>query len=294
MKRVLIAMTLLAMCCGSAFAGVGLEPASGYVHLPDAQVVKTGSIEGFAAYLTTHGTNELGRLTTQAVICDGNGYTLGAVGGIGKGLELGVGYTNIDKAIGTANAFAVAAKWKFVERPESGLAVALGASYRNWNADMHITEPFSDVITIDLPAVTSVYVALDKAFKPSVGSQCIVSGTIGVIYDNYSSSHQSTLSGNPFSGFDVPVSLDGVVASDSFVSPFIGLRADAPKWSVLGEFRPALEKSGFSYQSILWSLAVSGKIGESSTASVGVSTFNLPYTRSTPAFFFELTHKFGR
>lgn len=293
MKRTLIAMMLVAMC-GSAFAAVGLEPASGYVHLPDAQVVKAGSIEGFAAYLTTHGTNELGRVTTFEAACDGNGYTVGAVGGIGKGLELGVGYTNIDKAIGTANAFAVAAKWKFVERPESGLAVALGASYRNWNSDMHIGLPSDDVLALDLPAVTSFYVAADKAFKPSAGSQCLVSGTIGLTYDSYSSSHLSSLGGGPFSGFDVPISPEGVVASDSFVSPFIGIRADAPKWSVLGEFRPALENGGFSYQSILWSLAVRGQIGESSSASIGVSTFNLPYTRSTPAFFLELTHSFGR
>ncbi len=292
MIKVLLATLIVAMCCTGALASVGLEPASGYVHLPDAQVVQAGNIEGFAGYVSTRGTNELGRAIIPP-ICDGNGYTLGAVGGLGRKLELGVGFTSIDKDAGNADAFGVAAKWRFFDRPESGWALALGASYRNWNTDMQVSQ-FGDVISLDLPAVTSIYLAADKTFRPCTGSVQRVIGTIGVVYDDYSSSHLSSEGDFPFSAYDVPISESGCVAGDSFVSPFIGARVEAAKWSLLGEFRPKLETDGFSYQSILWSLAVNARIGDSTSATAGVSTFNLPYTRSDPAFFFEITHRFGK
>lgn len=293
MGKILIALLLVAVWCSGAAAAVSLEPASGYVHLPDAQVASRGAIEAFAAYVTAEGTNELGRAMTMGFPCHGNGFTIGAVGGIGQNVELGVAYTSISKSIGDANAFAVAAKWQFYSNAASGLAAAVGGSWRNWNADMD-RETAIDVIHLDLPTVTSAYLALDKTWRPASASICSVSGTVGVAWDNFGDTQQTSDSGSPFGGTDVPISPTGVVASDSFVSPFIGIRVDAPKWSVLGEFRPALECGGFDYQSVLWSFAVRGQVAPSTALTMGVSTWNLPYSDSDPAFFLEVSHCFGK
>ena len=291
MTKVFLAALIVSMSCASAPASVGLEPASGYVHLPDAQVVGAGGIEGFAAYVTAHGTNELSRLSAP-IPCDGNGFTLGAVGGLGKNAELGVSYLSIDKSSGNANAFTAAAKWRFVDRADSGLGVAIGASYRTWNSSMRVAGDMTE-IGLELPEVWSVYLVADKTYKPCAGSVKSVAGTIGVAYDSFSSAQQSYDVIAPW-GPNIPIGYDGIVWGDSFVSPFVAARAAFTKWSVLGEFRPRLETDGFSYQSTLWSLAVSAKFSEATSATAGVSTMNLPYTRSDPAFFFEITHRFGK
>lgn len=293
MIRLLLAALILAMCCTGALASVGLEPASGYVHLPDAQVVPAGRIVGYAGYVSTKGTNELGRVNTMMVPCDGNGFAVGAIGGLGKGMELGAGITGVDKSVGRAGAFAAAFKWR-LSGEKAGYRVALGATYRRWNTDMAIAEPPSNVISLDLPAITSVYLVADKDFTPCAGSIKAVTGTLGVIYESYSSSHLSNELDLPFFNPSIPVSLSGCVSGDSFVSPFIGVRVEAAKWGILGEFRPKLEADRFSYQSALWSIAVNRRIGESAIATAGVSTYNLPYTVADPAFFFEVAYQFGK
>lgn len=294
MSKIVVALALMALCCAAASASVGLEPASGYIHTPNAQVVSTGSIVGYASYVGTEGSNELGRLTSLPVPCHGNGYTVGAVGGIGGKAELGVSFTSIDKSLGNASAFAVAGKWQILNEAKSGWNLAVGASYNNWTTDMKITDPLLDVVSFDLPAVTSVYVAADKSSTPTCGGIKLVKGTIGLEYVNFSSSQLSNTSTNPFFGPGIPISPLGRVEGDSFISPFIGARADFGKWSLLGEFRPELETNGFNYQSTLWSVAAQARIGGSTLATAGVSTFNLPYTNTDPAFFFEVSQKFGK
>ena len=98
-----------------------------------------------------------------------------------------------------------------------------------------------DTINVDLPSVVSAYLALDKAWGSAGDADWRWTTTVGLIYDHYTSSSQTFQSGAPFvvpPGF--PVSSTGVIASEDFFKPFIGVKATNGEWSVLGEYKPRL------------------------------------------------------
>ena len=128
MLRSIVVIALVLGLCGAAFAVPSLNVASGGVQLPDASVAPKGAIEVSAAYVRSEGTNDLVPELNGG--CNGNGYNARVLGGIFNRVELGAGYLGINKEIGEANAWTVAAKWKIIDKPDAGLGLALGAAYR--------------------------------------------------------------------------------------------------------------------------------------------------------------------
>ena len=183
---------------------------------------------------------------------------------------------------------------KLYENPDYELAVSAAALYRNWSSNLALNVP-GDTINVDLPSVVSAYLALDKAWGSAGDADWRWTTTVGLIYDHYTSSSQTFQSGAPFAvppGF--PVSSTGVIASEDFFKPFIGVKATNGEWSVLGEYKPRLQWGNFNYATEVWSLAVRKELTVNWAATAGVTNFNLPYTDSDPGFFLDVSYKFGK
>ena len=299
-RKLLMTALVLGLCCPAVMGAQTLNSASGYVQLPDADVQSRGTVDLSAAYVRSEGTNELSELFPELeppMPCDGNGWNVRALGGLWDRFEIGGGYLQIDKELGDAKAWSVAAKYKVYENCAKDAAIAVGASYRDWDSNMAVIVSdgyYEDTLDVELPQVFSAYLAWDKRWVEADESNWGVKTTIGVMYDRYTSSQQKTAF--PFlvvpPGY--PVSRTGVVAADSFVSPFFGVKLDKGGWNLMAEFKPRLRKDRFFYAKDIWSVAVGKDFGSSLSAKAGVTNFNLPYTDSDPGFFFDLSYRFGK
>jgi hypothetical protein len=150
---------------------------------------------------------------------------------------------------------------------------------------------------IDLPSVFSVYLAADKGWGAVAGSPWSWVTTVGVVYDRYSSSQQEMAVGpTALAGVVNPlaITIDGTVTAESFVRPFLGVQASKGEWSVLADLKPRLRKSGFTYQSEAWSLAVRKTLPNQLEVTAGLTIFNLPYTDSNPGIFVDLSYRFNK
>lgn len=281
-RRLLVSALLLAAACSGAMAVQTLNSASGYVLLPDANVLAAKAVQLSAAYTATEGTSELNKLGA-VMACHGRGFNLRAIAGLGDKAEVGVGWQNVHKSSGDANAFTIAAKARLMEKPEEGLTLAGGLLYRAWNTNMTIHG-----FDADFPNVTTLYLVLDKSFPSAGESGWVCSGSIGLMYDHFTSAQQSlgietVVSRLPIDGFDT-------VRAQGFVSPFIGARATKAGLTILGEYKPQLKKEGFFYQSATWSLAARKEIKPGVTATAGFTNFNIPYTDADTGWFVDISY----
>ncbi len=259
-----------------------LNSASGYVLLPDASVMAAKNTQLSAGYVATEGTSELSKLA-PIMPCHGRGFNLRAITGIGGQVEAGLGWQNVHKRSGDANAFTLAAKARIMERPGSGLTLAGGVLYRSWNTDMKVR--FFDA---DFPNQTQLYLVLDKSCPGGGESRWTFGGSIGLMYDHFASASQQfaveeTVSRLPVSGL-------GTIKAQDFIEPFIGARASRGGLTILGEYKPQLKKDGFFYQSATWALAARKDIKPGVTATAGFMNFNIPYTDADTGWFIDISY----
>jgi len=294
-RRALALAAAALLCCTAAFAAQTVNSASGYAQAPNAKVLAQGTVEVSGAYVRSEGSNELLKLLPSP--CDGNGFNLRASAGVSDRVEVGLGYLGINKDIGDAHAFTVAGKVSLYQKPESKLAISAGAAYRHWSCDMVAPLPFDGGLDIGLPSVFSMYLVADKGWDAVAGSPWSWVTTVGVVYDSYSSSQQGM---GILAAVAAPegavIILDGntEIPRETFVRPFLAVEASKGDWSVLADFKPRLRKSGFTYQSEAWSLAVRKTLPNELTVTAGVTNFNLPYTDSNPGVFVDLSYKFNK
>mgnify|MGYP001140059873 CR=1 FL=1 len=293
LMKVMVAALTLAVCITAAAAAPTLNNASGYVQLPDAAVAEKGQYILSAAYVESEGDNELSVLG-PALPCTGEGYNLRVLTGLGENSELGVGFLNIDKDSGDASAVTVAAKYVIFTKPESKMALAVGASYRDWSADIEMEQAL-DILEVELPQVTSIYLVLDKEWDAAPEQEWVFTTSLGVSWDHYSDSNQEWDSGAPFIvPDDVPIDSPGEVEGDSFISPFLAVKAVNGDWTLMGEYKPRLDEDGFNYASEIWSLAVAKQCKSNWAVTAGITNFNMPYTDSDADWFVDISYAFGR
>jgi len=284
------------LCCTAAFAAQTINSASGYAQAPDAKVLPQGTVEVSGSYVRSAGINDLVNSIALPPPCDGNGFNLRALAGVSDRVEIGLGYLGINKEIGDAHAFTVSGKVSLYQKPESKLAISMGAAYRNWSCDMRTTIVVY-TLDMDLPSVFSVYLAADKRWGAVAGSPWSWVTTVGVVYDRYSSSEQGMggADGLNLAGAVTQIIItDGNVPAESFVQPFLGVQASKGEWSVLADFKPRLRKNSFNYQSEAWSLAVRKTLPNKLEVTAGLTNFNLPYTDSNPGIFVDLSYRFNK
>lgn len=280
-KRSAVTLLLALACCTGAVATQNLDSASGYVLMPDAFVAPVGEWELSAAYVVPRGKSELSKLE-GGFVCDGNGFNLRALYGIAPKTEAAIGWQSISKDSGDASAFTVAAKTNLMSNMSTALAA--GLIYRAWNADMQVVNPFFATVDADLPNVLTFYVVLDKTWILSAGS---TKASIGLAWDSYSETSQDT-GGAPIVPFG-PVSTDGTIDSTSFLKPFFGLSTTTSGWTVMFDYKLRSESGGFTYQDTFWSLSARRDLSANLTGTIGMMTWNIPYTESAPGFFIDLT-----
>jgi hypothetical protein len=272
---------LLIIACGGAMAAQNLNSASGYVLTPDASIAPMGQWQFSGAYVVPRGTSELSKI--QGLFpCDGTGFNLRALYGIGEKTEAGIGIQNIDKDAGDASSLTVAAKMSLLDRAEGGTGLAAGISYRSWGADMSI-EAGGFTLDADMPNVLSLYVVLDREWKVQENTW---SAGVGLAYDTYTSTSQE---GTPLMEAWGPVDENGNIDSKGFLRPFIGASLTTGEWTFLFDYKTDAKSGGFKYQDTFWSIAARRAVSDGLTATAGFTTSNIPYTDSDPGFFIDLT-----
>jgi hypothetical protein len=315
-----LVVIMLAIAFTSAYADT-LNVGSGYVLLPDASTLGKGQLQVSASYVRSQGESELRHVGNIPMVCSGNGYNVRALAGLSNNLELGVGYLNIHKKAGDAHAWTTSAKMKLGQ--VAGLNVAVGASYRQWKSDMAVgvncaschgfgiksqasVGPMakSDIPYYDLqlPKVTSAYLALDKVWaKPDrFGWSWKMTG--GLAYDHYTATRQEYhedifIDPNiPELAASSPVKFDFhdmLFSKNDFVRPFVGFEGTKEGLSVVGEYKWKETDDNLTYLGEQWSLALRKEVCPDWKISAGVTNFNVPYTRSHGAFFLDVTRSFG-
>jgi len=294
MARLIVVM--LAMVCAlvvpaSAFPVLG--SGTGYVYLPNAQVVAAHTGEVTAAYVHTNGENDLSGLADGGFICKGNSYSLGARIGLAEGkAELGIGVQRVNKSYGDATIYSIAGKYKFYDNSKAGLSSALGVGYSNRSTDMTLTV-FGGTLKEELPNTTSVYLTVDKTWPENASG---VSGvvTIGANYTNFSSTRQVASTGTVGVPGGFPIDADGNVESQGFVRPLVGVKVSKQDWDFLAEYTPAMSKGGLHYQDKLWSAAVRKAVKPNLILTAGLTTFNLPFASSDTGYFLSAAYAFGK
>jgi hypothetical protein len=285
---------VIIMACAIATAEPTLNAASGCVQLPNAEVAKAGGINVAVDFINSTGINELSQLGFYAP-CQGNGFNARTTVGFGSSLEVGLGYLGVFKEIGTANALTVGAKYKFYEDPGNSLSFAIGATYRDWDADMSVFEMYS-FIDFNLPTVTSAYIAMDKTFGVPADCEYTTVVTLGLMFDHYAAAQQ-TIKYMPIgvqSTRAYAIDEGGEVENAEFFSPFIAFKTTNGNWSLKGEYKPELRKDHFTFSSDVWSIAVSKRVTPNLTATLGLTNFNLPYSDSNAGLFFGLSAALGK
>jgi len=286
----LIGLALL-LGCTAAWATQNLNSATGYVLMPDAGIAPTQLVQVSGAYVASEGTNELTKAGLSAP-CHGRGFNFRALTGLSDRAEAGLGWLNVHKSVGDASAFTLAGKAKLFEKPECKLALSAGLLYRSWTADMTVVVSGDD-IDVQLPNVTTLYLALDKEFECATECEWTLTGTLGLAYDSFSTATQHAAW--PFADIPgIPIDSDGKVASQGFIMPFIGVKASNGEWTLLGDFKPREKKGSFIYANTAWSLAARRTFAENWTATFGFTNFNLPYTSSKSNYFLDVSYRFGK
>ncbi|MHB9026350.1 MAG: hypothetical protein ACYC7E_19600 [Armatimonadota bacterium] len=290
MSRKLMLLVLVGLGA-AAVALPSFHAASGYVQLPNAAVQSLG-VSATVGYQRADGVNALSGLGV-ALPCEGDLLHGRAVVGLGSA-ELGAGYLTISKAYGDAQALTFSGKLRVLNVPLADVGVSLGASYRQWESDLAMPSG-GDTLLIDLPNVTTAYVALDKKWATPVtgGWYCIT--TVGASLEWFTATQQAWESGVPF--FVVPpgwpVSDEGRVDSAQFIRPFAGIEAGNGTWTILAEYRPEQEQDGLIYSSDVLSIALRRSLGAGASFTVGATNYNIPYTDADISYFADLSFHFG-
>jgi len=300
---------VFSICCTASFADTNLNMATGYVLQPSASVLPANQLQVSGAYVASEGTNELSQLGVGPVVCHGRGENVRLLYGIGNRAEIGLGWVQIHKAIGSANAFDPSLKIKVVDQPKSNFALSLGGYIRNWNTDMRIGEEeifsvihpaaygfFAPPVMVDLPIVQSMYLVMDKTWRPASKSSPTISASIGLACDHYGRTNQQFTPYYYDGGDMMPGYLDiGVVQipGHTFYEPFVGAQVKFPcGCAILADYKTKEQSHGFDYQSATWSVAARKSIGKDLTATAGVTTFNIPYSDAKAGWFADLSYTF--
>jgi hypothetical protein len=306
-KLIVAVIVLLAFCCSAAVATPTLNLASGYVQLPDANVLKMGEMQFSAAYVATEGESELSDPLLIPMPCEGDSYNLRLLAGIGGRTEVGLGYQKVHKIVGDARTFTFAAKANIHENAASGLTIALGASYRNWVTDMEaapsglitVVGPLGAIrgphLDVDLPAITSVYLAINKDWGKMSEGDWSLQTTLGIAYDHYTSTRQDLADFFPAIASG-GIEFDGSslkIPAQSFLKPTLAVQAGKSDWAVIGEYKPELSNAGIKYASAAWTAAVRKQLDPKWTATLGFTNLNIPYSDSNAGIFFDVSLAFG-
>ena len=285
MTRCAITALVVLLCSAAALATPNLNQASGYVLVPDASIAPDGQWQYSLGYVVPRGKSELTKLTLS-LPCDGTGFDLSALSGIGGRAEAGIGYHIVNKDAGDANAFTLALKTRITDDPDGGISA--GFSFRSWKTDMKVDfdTVFGGSADLDLPNVTSLYVVMDRKWAVEGNAY---TASFGLVYDSYSRTSQG-INGSPLVVPFGPVDAQGTISSKHFIRLFLGAGITTGEWTFLADYKPAEKSGGFKYQDTFWSVAARRAVDETLTATAGFTTFNVPYTKSDPGFFLNLSY----
>ena len=292
-RQIVLLVLVLGLCCTGAFADLTLESGLGYVQMPSAEVAKKGDWHLSGGYLSLGGTSELSGLGIPTP-CDGDAYKISVATGILKSADLSASVIAVDKSYGTATAFNMCSKFKVMEKPSAGLALTVGSMFTLWSSDMERGVGGGQYLDIDLPGVSSMFIVLDKNWETGLPGDRKVKASIGAMYDYYGESRQ--ILRNPpaplFVPPGLPIDSTGLVAKERFLQPFGAFEYKSGGWTVVGEYKPKLRESNFTYRSEVWSVAVRRDLPGGLTVSGGLSNYNIPYTDSDAEFFVNGTFNF--